>query len=96
METPQQTKPQMIAKFFINDLKGILNRKNLYASDDKLRITMDYLFMHNNLPYMLDMLYDGYIDRQTMKLWVMESCDTVNEILDFMESAKTRMVEATT
>jgi len=87
MEVLQQTKPQMIAKFFINDLKGILKRKGL-DSDDKADKVMSFLCIQNNLPYMLDLLYEGHIDRQTMKLWVMESCDTFNDVLDFCDYVK--------
>jgi hypothetical protein len=87
MEVLQQTKPQMIAKFFINDLKGILKRKGL-ESDDKASRVLEYLMLDGNLHLMFDMLYDGDIDRQTMKLWVMESCDTFNAIENFLEYVK--------
>ena len=78
-------KAQMVAKFFNNDLKGILNKKKL-SSVKTMPLVLSLLHHNEELPYMMELLYEGAIDRGDLKAWVSWRCDKANEILDFFTS----------
>ena len=77
----EQTKAQLVAKFVLNDLKGILNKKKL-VTEDKNKFVFNILDQ-SGISYMFDLLHEGHIDRQTLKLWVSDKCDKANDLLDF-------------
>ena len=80
-----QEKAQMVAKFFNNDLKGILNKKKL-SSDKTMPLVFSILLHNDEFPYMMELLHEGAIDRGVVRAWVSWRCDKANEILDFLTS----------
>ena len=61
------TLPQLIARFIVNDLAGILKRKGL--SIERCPINPQ------DLRYALELMQDGHLERKDVRLWCMEECD---------------------
>jgi len=76
-------KAQFLAKFIPNELVGILHRKGFSINDNPIE--------SDHLSYMADLMLDGFIDRKTLKLWCMETCDKANEIKGFLDQFLNRL-----
>jgi Asp-tRNA(Asn)/Glu-tRNA(Gln) amidotransferase B subunit len=66
--------PELIAKFMMNDLAGIL-KKNGFSVDYK-----DCPIAPQHLRMMLELMNDGHLERKDVRLWCVEMCKKANEI----------------
>ena len=75
--------PIVIAKFMLNDLRGILKANNFDVDCKNCPIEPSQLRM------MLELMNDGHLERKDVKLWCIEMCKKANyikaEIADFLE-----------
>lgn len=75
--------PIVIAKFMLNDLRGILKAHGFDVDYSDCPIDPKQLNM------MLNLMNDGHLERKDVKLWCVETCKKANhikaEIADFLE-----------
>ncbi len=78
--------PIVIAKFMLNDLRGILKSNGFDVDYSGCPIEPTQLRM------MLELMNDGHLERKDVKLWCIETCKKANhikvEVADFLDFAK--------
>jgi len=83
-ERVKKTKPQMVASFFLNELKGMLNKRDIKTNKEVER-ALDYLsYGPYSLSYMFELLDEEHIDRQTFKTFVNDSLDRYIEAAELI------------
>jgi Asp-tRNA(Asn)/Glu-tRNA(Gln) amidotransferase B subunit len=61
------TLPQLIAKFILNDLAGILKKKGLTIERCPIN--------PQDLRYALELMQEGHLERKDVRLWCVEECE---------------------